>query len=301
MKAVQVLLSSYNGEKYISQQIESICKQKGVKVYLLIRDDGSTDATCEIIQTYAKNHSNVRFYRGKHAGAQKSFFELMKRVERFADYYAFADQDDYWLCDKLIKAVEQLEKFTDSEEPLLYASKVIYADAKLEHMEPFRYQRKRGASFGNALLENICTGCTEVFNRQLLEMVTRHLPASDIWHDWWLYLTASCFGNVVFDDKAYLYYRQHAQNEVGMSNYRLGCWKRRISNINHIRGIVLRQTADFYGVYKDLGKNNALAQEILNYKKSWKDKCRLILDKRIYRQNGLDDMIYRILFLVEFL
>lgn len=301
MKAVQVLLSSYNGEKYIAQQIESICKQKGVQVDVLIRDDGSTDATCKIIGTYTKKYSNIRFYRGKHAGVQKSFFDLMRRADRLADYYAFADQDDYWLQGKLKRAVDQLEMLKDPEKPLLYASKVIYADAELKNVESFHYQRKRGASFGNALLENICTGCTEVFNGPLLELVTTHPPVSDIWHDWWLYLTAGCFGDVVFDEKAYLYYRQHAGNKVGMSNYWLGCWKRRFSNVSNTRGIVLRQTRDFCRAYKDLGKNNCLAQEILHYKKGWKDKRRLVSDRRIYRQNRLDDMVYRILFLFGFL
>lgn len=301
MKAVQVLLASYNGEKYIAQQIESICEQKGVQVDLLIRDDGSTDATCEIIGTYAQKYSNIRFYRGKHAGVQKSFFDLMKYAERRADYYAFADQDDVWLNNKLIKAVDQLEMLKDSQRPLLYASRVIYADDKLENTKPFRYQRKRGASFGNALLENICTGCTEVFNRQLLELAAAHPPASDIWHDWWLYLTAACFGEVVFDEKAYILYRQHAGNQVGMSNDWLGCWKRRFCNIHHTRGIVLRQTRDFCSAYKNLENNNCLAQEILHYKNSWKDKFRLISDNRIYRQNELDNMIYRILFFIGFL
>lgn len=298
---VQVLLSSYNGEKYIAEQIESIQRQQGVKAELLIRDDGSADRTLEIIQDYAENNSNICYYKGRNIGVQHSFFDLMAHADRTADYYAFADQDDVWLPDKLQRAVSLLQGCADADRPLLYAGGLIYADEMLQHLKLVVHKRRKEASFGNALIENICTGCTEVFNGKLLEMAAAHRPQCEILHDWWMYLTASCFGQVLYDQAAYIYYRQHDKNVVGMSGCRAGRWMRRLHHRSDLRGIVSRQTKDFCRAYRNLGSSRALACEVLSYKKSWRHRIGILFEKRIYRQDWIDDLIYRVLFLLGFL
>lgn len=301
MKSVQVLLSCYNGEKYVAEQIESIMNQKGVNVKLLIRDDGSTDNTCQIVKKYADNESNIQFYKGKNIGVQKSFFQLLNQVDVQMDYYAFADQDDFWLEEKLQRAITCLELCEDSDKPLLYASKVIYADETLENLEQFSYEVKRVPSFGNALLENICIGCTEVFNGKLRYIAANHQPQSDILHDWWFYMTASCFGTVFFDEEAYIYYRQHQNNQIGMNNKWLGRWKRRIRNFGKIKGLIRRQAQDFYRSYGDLGEYDTITKQIINYKDNVRNRYKISRQKEIYRQNKVDDIVYRLLFFAGFL
>ena len=107
MKSIQVLMSTYNGEKYLREQIDSImmqdCEKKGVaKLCLLVRDDGSEDRTTEILAEYARRYpEQISWYQGKNKGVIQSFFDLIKRSDDGVDYYAFADQDDYWLENKL--------------------------------------------------------------------------------------------------------------------------------------------------------------------------------------------------------
>ena len=101
MKTVYVMLSSYNGEKYIAEQIDSILHQTGVSVTLAIRDDGSSDGTGEILRRYASENENVKVAFGENVGYAKSFFELIKTSPEGFDYYALSDQDDVWTEDKL--------------------------------------------------------------------------------------------------------------------------------------------------------------------------------------------------------
>lgn len=301
LKKVQVLLSSHNGEKFIAQQIDSILGQKNVDVGLLIRDDGSADGTLDIVERYARGHLNIRYYAGENAGVQKSFFDLMAHAAPDADYYAFSDQDDFWHGDKLGRAVELLEACPDGSQPLLYAGRPALVDERLGRPVPLPDRRTKGASFGNALVENICSGCTEVFNGALLRLAAEHPPACPVLHDWWLYLTAACFGRVVYDDSTHISYRQHGGNAVGMPGSLPGRWKRRIRGVAGLKGTVSRQARDFYRAYGTFGCSGVPAGLVLNYKKSWRGRCRLAADRRIYRQRRVDDILYRILFLAGYL
>lgn len=302
-KKVQVLLSSYNGAKYISEQIKSIFCQRGVQVELLIRDDGSCDQTMDLLGKFANKYPNLRFYRGAHVGVSKSFFDLMAHADESADYYAFADQDDVWLPHKLLRAVALLEQLADTKEkePVLYASGVIYADEKLHRPKPARWKQGKMPSFGNALTENICTGCTQVFNQELCRLAKTHMPECGILHDWWMYLTAACFGKVLYDDKAFLYYRQHTGNVVGMSNWFFGRWKRRLFHAAALRGTITQQAQDFCRAYAAYEGNCDLAARVAGYKKSWKGRLWVVFGKQIYRQACIDDFLYRMLFFVGYL
>ena len=133
MKKVQVLLSAYNGEKYLEEQIRSILAQEHKQLTLLIRDDGSTDHTIDIIKRYADNYENVAYYTGKNLGVQQSFFNLMKHADKTADFYAFADQDDVWMPDKITRAIALLEK-ESTDLPLLYASETKLVDEHLAEL-----------------------------------------------------------------------------------------------------------------------------------------------------------------------
>ena len=126
-KDITVLMSTYNGEKYLHEQIDSILRQQGVKVNLLVRDDGSTDNTLAILDKY-QEEGLLTFYTGENLGPQRSFLHLLQQAPQ-SDYYAFADQDDIWLEDKLSTGIKQLQN--DKEKPALYFSQTQLTDEEL--------------------------------------------------------------------------------------------------------------------------------------------------------------------------
>lgn len=302
MERVQVLMSTYNGEKYLVNQIDSILNQKDVDVRLLIRDDGSQDGTVDILKDYSGKYDNICWYQGKNVGSQKSFFDLLANASLECRYFAFSDQDDYWLPEKLVRSVEMIRNLEKkkSEQPILYGSKVIYASENLEMQEKFEYKNKRPPGFGNALVENIFMGCTEVFNFSLLELVRMHRPKHNIWHDWWLYLSAACFGEVIYDNAAFILYRQHDNNQVGMKNSWSGRWKNRMKNFKKLRGSISKQAYEFIEAY---GNKYELYEQVRLVAESStkKNRLKLAISKQIYRQHAVDDVVYRFLFLLGIL
>lgn len=299
-KRVQVLMSTYNGHRFIAQQVDSILTQQGVEVSLLIRDDGSSDATWELLQQYAAAHENIRIYAGKNIGTQKSYFDLLAHADIQIEYFAFSDQDDVWHPCKLYRALEALSQEPRGI-PLLYAGRVFYASEDLQIRKKAGCKLKRKPSFGNALVENICMGCTEVFNRNLLEIVKNRPPESRILHDWRLYMTASCFGKVVFDEHAYMLYRQHGQNQVGMQDARVKQWAGRILRLRKLRGTITEQANDFAYGYQDIVGNNQALELVAGYRSNWKKRLSIIKSCRIYRQNRTDQWIYKLLFGIGYL
>ena len=121
-------MSTYNGEKYIRMQLDSILGQTYENLCLLIRDDGSTDRTVSILEEYAKRDNRITYYTGKNIGVIQSFLELLRNSSEEAGYYAFADQDDVWLPEKIGRAVEKIEAV---QEPALYCSETYLTDEEL--------------------------------------------------------------------------------------------------------------------------------------------------------------------------
>lgn len=161
-KSVAILLATYNGEKYLVDQIESILSQKNVNVQILVRDDGSIDRTQDILQQYMLQ-GQLLWYKGKHLNVAKGFIELVKNAPN-ADYYAFCDQDDIWLDDKLISAISFLEK-ENNHIPLMYYSSTTLVNENLDFIAQHNIHLKRNdlARF----IFNDMSGNTMVFNNEL--------------------------------------------------------------------------------------------------------------------------------------
>ncbi len=300
-------MSTYNGEAYLSDQINSILAQKQVQVSLLIRDDGSVDATPAILKSY--RGKDVRVVIGKNIGVQKSFFRLVEWADSSCDYFAFSDQDDVWLAHKLQRAVEVLEKeaqrgrLYDAQIPLLYAGNVWYASHDLSFVKKQNRKIRKPPSFGNALVENICIGCTQVFNRSLLHVVRGHLPGTGILHDWWMYLSAAYFGTVVFDPNAYVLYRQHSGNQVGMQPSWIRKQAARLGRAGQLKGLLSAQAADFSRVYGAAfgGNNRRVLWIMAGYRQDWRKKRAILKGNAVYRQSRLDQLLYQMLFGIGYL
>ncbi len=306
MYRVQVLLSTYNGEKYIREQLDSILAQKDVEVSVLIRDDGSTDSTIDIVGEYCSKNSAIKLIKGSNMGACRSFFELFKKADNNYDYYALADQDDYWYEDKLSVACSKLAGLDNKDnKPLLYCCEADITDENLntsgkddrnENSEHSTFPIKK-PGFGNALIENIARGGSVVFNSTLLGMVRIDAPTDCYMHDWWLYLIATCFGKTVYDNRAYYKYRQHKDNVLGATTSKTGIVKRRLSQSKTNKGHVSRQATAFGKLYEVPEKKKIQLDVIAGYQDSFKQRVRGLSGKYLYRQSKSDNMMFRMLFL----
>jgi rhamnosyltransferase len=214
LNKVCVLLSTYNGGLYLKQLIESILQQTEVIIDLKIRDDGSTDNTISIIKDFLVRHKNIQLIEGNNIGPARSFIELLDYSKNY-DFYAFADQDDFWHSDKIITALRTLTK----EEPMLYFSNLNIVDINGVFYRKSHSNLKIRNKY-NSLTEDTATGCTMVFNKKLRDLSVINGSSINVsMHDSWIYLICSFFGKVVYDPAPHIDYRQHGNNVVGTYNH----------------------------------------------------------------------------------
>jgi glycosyltransferase involved in cell wall biosynthesis len=222
---VNVLLATYNGSKFLREQLDSIESQTLPVARITVRDDGSTDSTLSLLEEWALGRSRMRLLRGPRLGVTNNFFALLASPDEESDFFAFSDQDDVWLPDKVERAFLALRGYA-ADDPLLYCSRVEYVDENLKHIGFSKAPKCVG--FANALVENIATGCTMVLNRAARNLICERLPQGALFHDWWCYLAIAALGKIIFDETPTLKYRQHANNQVGATASRLEFFKRRL-------------------------------------------------------------------------
>lgn len=221
---INILLSTYNGEKFLSQQIDSIIHQTYTDWKLLIRDDGSSDNTVSVIEEYEKKDNRIVFCNKsqiRNIGVIKSFYELVCFEE--ADLYFFCDQDDVWLENKLQLCIDEARKRI-SNIPLMVYTDLQVVNQNLELMNPSMIKTQShhaNTKLYQELTENTVTGGTAMFNHALAKLwkVTDNL----VMHDWYLALLACSFGELVYIDSPTELYRQHDRNVLGART-----WSKRI-------------------------------------------------------------------------
>lgn len=271
---ILVIMSTYNGEKYLCEQLDSILKQKGVNVSVLIRDDGSTDATVTLLKRYCSEHSNVSFYDGMNIGVVKSFNHLMMnhQLDDFK-WIAFADQDDVWEEKKLIRGISLLEMY--EEIPGLYCSNLQVVDSALNKICMMHVKKPMFNKF-TAVVQNCATGCTCVFNQKALEVYRKGIKSRMEMHDYWMFLVCVYFGVVVYDKAAYIKYRQHAKNVVGVSKKNILKALRNIIKIDC--GKREKMLKDFLSVYSSNldCRSRKILLPLITYKTSVISRLKLI-------------------------
>lgn len=296
MEKVQILMSTYNGEKYLCTQLDSILKQTYPSIEVLIRDDGSSDATLSILEKYSAEYDNVKYYKGNNIGVIQSFLQLLRDSDDSAKYYAFADQDDVWLPEKISRAVGLIQGKLEKK-PLLYCSDTYVVDEQLKIIK--KEEKNPRPSFGNALVQNICTGCTAVMNQQLRNIINSTRPTNIVMHDWWCYLSAALYGEVIYDRIPYIYYRQHGHNEWGVKVSKLDILKYRIKQLAQKRGYIFRQNEELIKEYREIDiQKRELLKLIQKSQKGLFPKVRLAINRNIYRNKMEDDLVYRIVVLL---
>lgn len=215
VKKVCILLSTYNGEKYILDQLNSIKDQKSCSVHIVVRDDGSTDDTAKIVESFSPE---LELYLGKNIGYKRSFMHLLLNAPEGYDYYAFSDQDDVWLTNKLSAAIEQLNLIPG---PSAYCSRPIYVDENINEIQGM-YSNLDEIPCGVIKPEwaistgLIALGCTFVWNKEMQKIIKsinrEDLPFA---HDNFLSVLCPLVGTLYKDKKGYILYRQHVGNASG--------------------------------------------------------------------------------------
>ena len=217
---VAILLSTYNGGRFLMEQLASVRAQSFERWILYWRDDGSTDSTCRIMQefllTLGAGRSVVVPSDGS-VGASESFLRLLRAaVADNSDVVAFCDQDDVWLEQKLQRGLNALAA-VPATVPGLYCARQILVDAELRRIS-LSARLRHPPSFPGALTQNIAAGCTLMLNHAGARLVAGSRAPAATLHDWWSYLmVAAAGGRLIFDGTPVVLYRQHAGNSVGAS------------------------------------------------------------------------------------
>lgn len=217
--AVAILMGAYNGGMYLPDQLNSFAEQSFPDWGLYVSDDGSVDNTKELIHSFASKYPGytVKYYDGPKKGFSANFLSLVCNPEIKALFFAYSDQDDVWGSDKLLRATNWLQTIP-SNKPALYCSTTEYVDCTLNHIA-YSPKYRRQPLFSNAIVQNIASGNTMVFNQAARELICMGGAYIDIpLHDWWTYiLVTGADGVVHFDNHPTVLYRQHQANIWGMN------------------------------------------------------------------------------------
>jgi glycosyltransferase involved in cell wall biosynthesis len=274
---VCVLLSTYNGGRYLDDQMSSIFSQvfEGT-IKVLVRDDGSVDDTRAILEKWAKEFS-VTVIEGNNVGPMASFFSLVGQAPH-CDFYAFCDQDDVWEPHKIDSGVKRLLTLP-SDQPNLYFSNAYLVDEQLANDNDLYHSTDPNFTLVGSMVCNPALGCTMVSNRSLMDIVRITNPSHTPMHDKFFLLTALLLGNVVYDKAPQIKYRQHSMNVYG----REGSFKKRIKQTLRLwfgsrQSTLDKQAQEFLNLYRNRLSDLHKAELMLfaEYKKSLAKKISLL-------------------------
>lgn len=271
---VCILMSTYNGEKYIKQQLDSIFAQKDVDIKLVVRDDGSKDSTLNILRQY----DSIILLEGANIGCEKSFMELLF-MDIEADYYAFADQDDVWHPRKMISAIENIQihncdlsvcnlKLVDGD---LNEIGSLFSDQDIDN-----YQK-----IMDKFAQTNFHGCVQVWTNKLHKVIQTCRPLHIEPHDVWVNAIANIVSSTYIDNRCLINYRLHGNNVSGYTTNIMNKFIKRIKlyfGKNHPqRDILNKQLLDNFGIYLDKTDSKYKAISLIaNYKRNIIQKFKLV-------------------------
>ena len=293
---VCILMSTYNGEKYIIEQLNSLLNQEDISAQILIRDDGSTDNTINIIKKYASLYKQINVIYGTNIGVKNSFFELIRHAPN-AQYYAFCDQDDIWDNKKLINAVQKMKNNID--EPMCYFSNYRLIDQNNNIILDKGNRHKKQYLLADILYSNPAPGCSMVLNNKLWSLLKEQMiPENTFMHDRWILLVSCFIGKVIYDNKPSFSYRQHSNNTVGYSqNTFVMKIVKKVKDIFLSRKIPVEdEVQEIYKTfYKKIHpKYNLFLTKISTYQSSFFIKISLLLDSNLKCSSLLTELILKI-------
>lgn len=225
---VAVLLCTHHGDRFLTEQLDSIRTQQHKNITVWASDDGSEDNTPQILKKYQSiwKKDNFSIHSGPQKGFVANFLSVICQADIDADYFAYADQDDIWEADKLSRAIARLKNIS-SETPALYCSRTSLIDDNGNNTG-FTPLFSKPPSFANALIQNISSGNTVVMNKAARNLLRTAGEKTVVNHDWWTYmLIAGAGGTVIYDPYPSIRYRQHDNNLVSSNTG----WRSRMRRI----------------------------------------------------------------------
>ena len=261
---IAILLATYNSEKYINEQINSLISQTYKDFTICIRDDGSSDKTIQIIKTFAMKHKGIKILETSKntIGAKNNFVELLITIN--ADYYMFCDHDDVWFPQKIEKTMlkmKEIEK-NNPNKPVLIHTDLMVVNKELDIIENslWRISKKNPELQKNLdylSVSNCVTGCTVMINKKAKEIVLP-IPKQAIMHDWWIALCVAKNGVIDFINEPMGYYRQHEKNAIGASVYKSNYLLTNLMNIVQ----VIKRNIKNYRMIVIINKNMSILKFI---------------------------------------
>jgi glycosyltransferase involved in cell wall biosynthesis len=289
MRKISILLSFYNGSKYLKEQLDSLCSQIYKDIEIITRDDGSSDNTIEILKSY-----DVKLLETKeNLGAKRSFGELLDYAVANSDsgYFMFCDQDDVWHDKKIEKTLAKMKEMEKEfgDIPLLVHTDLEVVDEKLNTINSsfmeFQKINSMKNKFHNLLIQNTITGCTMMINRKLAQ---KSLPIPDgaIMHDWWIGLVASQFGGIGYVDEPTIKYRQHTSNTVGAKGFDISFVLKSVSKKASLGGNIFQAKVFLEQFIDELDDETIkMLQEFSTLEqKSWWQKRAVLLKYKLFKQ-----------------
>lgn len=296
---VTVMMSTYNGEKFLRKQLDSILAQElpsDTELKIIVRDDCSSDGTVAILEEYRDKYADkLSYYVGENIRPEHSFRHLTVNCPK-SDYYAYSDQDDYWYPDKLARALQRIRSEEDGETPILYSSNVMVADAELNPVAPMRSETIY-TDFAHVLIYNVSTGCTIVYNDKAQDEIVKYNMDENlvIMHDRLADLIVSMFGKIIYDMTPSMLYRQHGGNVCGEQS--LGKFKSFVKRVkrflgpsNSIRSDRARMLLDLYGDRLSEEKKQLLYA--LGYYKTDKRARKYLLKNKQFAVKGFKNFLF---------
>lgn len=288
---VAILLATYQSEKYLTTQLDSLLNQDYTDFVIYIQDGGSDDSTIPIIIEYANNHPNKIIYNisPHHLNALENFSSLIKKYAPNHKYIMFSDHDDLWESSKIKQTLNKMfELENEKNEPICIFTDATVVDYNLKIISPsyFEYTNlnPHQATFSKQIIQNIPLGCTMTINKPLIDLI-KTIPENAIMHDHWIGLTASCFGRLYYINQSTIKYRQHSNNQSGAPHYTLKFYIDKLRSkkneifINLDKSI--KQAKAFKDFHQDkLNSNDLLViSKFIDIKKFWFFKKIFIISK----------------------
>ena len=297
MAKTAIILSIYNGEKFLKEQIDSILNQTYRDFDLIIRDDGSTDNSLNIVKEYMKSNLNIKVYAGENIGFIKSFYTLLEIADEY-EYYSFADQDDYWEKEKLEYLIKELEKIDVNKPGLVYSSSDYY-DENMKFIKKGHIDRN--PSFENSLVECVSQGMTMMINRRARDLMIENKSENSIFHDQWCYMICTGLGEARYVNRPLVRYRRLNNSVTAEGKGFISIFKWRIKKLLIGRGlkkfkIQILDYKKFF--YKDLNNDNKKILDLFTEKYNLKNALKKCFYLKRFRRKILDEIIVRTLFLI---
>ncbi|MGB9763697.1 MAG: glycosyltransferase [Minisyncoccia bacterium] len=298
---VEILLSTYNGDKFLNDFLNSLLTQSYKNWKLIVRDDGSKDKTIDILESFSQKYpEKVEIIKDSmgNLGPWKSFFHLLKYSKE--KYVMFADQDDIWLPKKIEITLNKMilsEKKFGENYPILIHTDLKVVDQNLNNIaESFwQYQNlnPEHKSLNYLLVQNNVTGCTVMINESLKNLINP-FPTKAIMHDWWIAIVASAFGTINYVPESTILYRQHNNQNTGARKYSLlSYYKFFIKNPQRVRDSIIKtieQAEEFLKIYND--RLNKEQKDMLNFyiqlpKLSKKERIKNLIKWKMFKQGKI--------------